>query len=97
MDKQDAPTTIKEVGIHITYMTTAINELKKMMADYTKNLATKEEVMVIDKRVDSNSMAIGGLKTSHDEMRGAINLLKGAIVLLTAISAIIGALWWVRG
>ncbi len=50
-EQTEAPSTIKEVGIHIGYMRNDISELKKIMETMPNGFATKDELMQLDKRV----------------------------------------------
>ncbi len=47
----EAPTTIKEVGIHIGYMRNDISQLKKIMETLPSGFASKDDLVNIDKRV----------------------------------------------
>lgn len=51
MEKQEPPATIKEVGIHITYMREDIHELKRLVESMATSFATKDEVEAVKKRV----------------------------------------------
>lgn len=52
-DHTKAPTTIKEVGIHIGYMREDLTDLKKVVESFTESAATKAELAALNKRVDS--------------------------------------------
>ena len=47
----EAPTTIKEVGIHIGYMREDIANLTALVKEMPSGFATKSELIEIDKRV----------------------------------------------
>jgi len=49
--EDDAPTTIKEVGIHLAYMRQDINDVKKLLKELPNGFATKEELMAVSNRV----------------------------------------------
>lgn len=49
----DAPTTIKEVGIYIGFMRQDISKLTNLVENLPKGFATKAEMLEIDKRVTS--------------------------------------------
>lgn len=53
MEHTDPPVTIKEVGIHIGYMRDDISELKEIIKAMPSGLATKDELLKLDKRVVS--------------------------------------------
>jgi len=52
-DHIEAPTTIKEVGIHIGYMRQDIADLTKLVKDLPNGFATKAELLEHDKRITS--------------------------------------------
>ena len=89
MDGQEAPTTVKEVGIHIAYMRKDIHDVKALMTNIANNFTPKEDHAELVKRVED-------LETDRDELRGAVNILKALVAVLTAVAAVIGGLWWVR-
>ena len=47
----EAPTTIKEVGIHIGYMRQDIADLTRLVKDMPNGFATKTEMLEHDKRI----------------------------------------------
>ena len=55
----EAPTTIKEVGIHIGYMRTDISEMKKLIETLPNGFASKDDFIGLDKRVTSLEKAKG--------------------------------------
>jgi len=55
----EAPTTIKEVGIHIGYMRQDIADLTALVKDMPSGFATKQDVLDIDKRVSVLEKARG--------------------------------------
>ena len=51
ISNNEAPTTIKEVGIHIGYMRHDISELKQLMQSLPNGFATKDDLNKVDMRV----------------------------------------------
>ena len=49
--EDDAPSTIKEVGIHIAYMRRDISTLTHMVQELPNGFATKEELLGVSNRV----------------------------------------------
>lgn len=49
--EDDAPATIKEVGIHLAYMRKDIKELTDLVKEMPNGFATKEELLQIEARV----------------------------------------------
>lgn len=47
----EAPSTIKEVGIHIGYMRADISEMKKLIETLPNGFASKDDVLSLDKRI----------------------------------------------
>lgn len=52
MEKQDAPTTVKEVGIHVGYLREDVTEIKNLLQSHIEIAATKAEVERLNARVD---------------------------------------------
>lgn len=44
-NKQAAPKTVKEVGIHLVYMSNDMASIKKQLENMTNNFATKQELL----------------------------------------------------
>src|ERR1700685_967399 len=49
--EDDAPSTIKEVGIHLAYMRQDMFELKRLIQELPNGFATKEELLGVSNRV----------------------------------------------
>lgn len=49
--EEEAPVTIKEVGIHLAYMRKDIKDLTDLVKEMPNGFATKEEVMHVEARV----------------------------------------------
>lgn len=49
--EDEAPSTIKEVGIHISYLRRDISSLTQLVKEMPNGFATKEELLSVDNRV----------------------------------------------
>lgn len=49
--EDDAPSTIKEVGIHLAYMRKDIQTLTDLVKEMPNGFATKEELLSVENRV----------------------------------------------
>lgn len=49
--EDDAPSTIKEVGIHLAYLRKDMTELKDLVRELPNGFATKEELLSVENRV----------------------------------------------
>ena len=54
MDKnleENAPTTVKEIGIHLSYMQQDIRDLKQLISDQGNHFVTRDEHRLLEERV----------------------------------------------
>lgn len=58
MEKSEAPTTIKEVGIHISYLREDMHALTNEIKDLKSGFATKEEISNLKESADQEHKAI---------------------------------------
>lgn len=49
--EDDAPTTIKEVGVHISYLRRDVGNLTRMVQELPNGFATKEELRALENEV----------------------------------------------
>lgn len=75
-DHKEAPTTIKEVGIHIGYLRQDIVEMKKLIERMPSGFATREDVRDIDKRITELEKA-----RSRNWILNTASAIIGAILL----------------
>lgn len=91
-----APTTVKEVGIHIGYMSRSITELKSMVENLSHNFASKEEVKglqasaeLVHKELEDRIVLLE-TKTSSYTMVEKVVFTGLGFVLLSVLGAVIG-------
>ncbi len=48
----EAPTTVKEMGIHIAYMRNDMNEIKVAFTNFVKNTPSHDDLNELKKRLD---------------------------------------------
>lgn len=82
--EDDAPSTIKEVGIHLSYMRKDITELMQMVKELPNGFATKEELLGLENRVKK-------LEDDHGSWWSRFGIpivssLVGAVLLLLVLS-----------
>lgn len=53
MEHPEPPTTIKEIGIHLVYMSQKIFDLERLIKESQKTYATKEALSLLEGRVTS--------------------------------------------
>jgi len=87
-DHLEAPTTIKEVGIHIGYMRNDLGKLTKLVEDLPKSFATKEELA--DQAKDNANTYV--TKETYNKLASKINpiIVFCSIAAGTIITAVVG-------
>lgn len=82
--EDDAPSTIKEVGIHMAYMRQDIAKLTTLVEQLPNGFATKEELLAVDSRVTVLESAHGSFWVQFG--KPALQYLFGAISLFLVLS-----------
>lgn len=82
--EENAPSTIKEVGIHLAYMRQDIAKLTSLVEQLPNGFATKEELMAVENRVKK-------LEDNHGSWWSRFGLpamfsLLGAVLLVLVLS-----------
>lgn len=85
-DHMKPPETIKEVGIHIGYMSRHITELKNLIEDQNKSYATKTELLDFERRNDDRIVNVKAEIKSLQEW----NIWAQRIVLGAVLIAVMG-------
>ena len=81
-DHNKPPETIKEVGIHIGYMTRSIVELKELLKEQNKSYATKTELLDFEQRNDDRMTRLSTqIKDLENWNIWAQRLVLGAVIL----------------
>lgn len=80
------PTTIKEVGIHIGYMSKDIAELKVLIARNIQDSATKDELHRVDERVTT-------LEKRDDTSKYYTRLEGRAVSAILSLAVLFLTLW----
>lgn len=82
--EDEAPSTIKEVGIHLAYMRQDMIEMKKLIQTLPNGFASKEELLSLENRIRK-------LEDNHDSLWvrlgiPTISAIAGAVFVVLVLS-----------
>jgi len=89
---QEPPKTVKEVGIHLIYMSKDVSEIKKQLTEMSGHFVTKQELLdaINNRRVEQKTICdnVQDIDSRLSNVENIINAIKNRIVLV-AVSMLV--------
>lgn len=92
-EHKQAPTTVKEVGIHVGYLREDIGEVKDLLREHIELAATKAELGKLDGRVKR----LEGISDTHVTTKQLWGVVGGVTTIIAAIMLIWSFIEKIRG